>query len=158
LGFNRAAPAMARKQGGKRIRVLFSPMLQWSRANNGAETYQLGNIGVRCLLASMEPRQQWRGNLELCLESFSPVFASMEPRQQWRGNTLPSITVLSLALLQWSRANNGAETSRRRAAGTASPGFNGAAPTMARKRSDWPDHAKSAARFNGAAPTMARKQ
>ena len=90
--------------------------LQWSRANNGAET--LGAITVHPLFlnASMEPRQQWRGNTFLpvarnawitCFNGAAPTMArklvprlsatvrqfvaSMEPRQQWRGNTMQGL-------------------------------------------------------------------
>jgi len=66
------------------------PWLQWSRANNGAETERVCTDEREELVASMEPRQQWRGNVHV-LFSFT----------------------CSRVGLQWSRANNGAETTSR---------------------------------------------
>ena len=132
--FNGAAPTMARKRkrtGGPKDD---HNQLQWSRANNGAETQQCSLQACLCRLASMEPRQQWRGNWDAgkmpsarrgCFNGAAPTMArkqdlcglrlarrdaSMEPRQQWRGNR-------SIVYGQF--------TTQFR--------FNGAAPTMARK-------------------------
>ena len=38
-GFNGAAPTMARKPAKSEIKALENIELQWSRANNGAETF-----------------------------------------------------------------------------------------------------------------------
>ena len=62
--------------------------LQWSRANNGAET----GGSVKAQRAA--------------------YWASMEPRQQWRGNSQSRREGKAMDTLQWSRANNGAETKR----------------------------------------------
>ena len=60
--------------------------LQWSRANNGAETMTCWLMLASSDAASMEPRQQWRGNVVITADGFTQSAASMEPRQQWRGN------------------------------------------------------------------------
>jgi len=87
-------------------------LLQWSRANNGAETCCARfSDGVSSLL-------QWsRANNGAETINRHQVFrlpslASMEPRQQWRGNTVNIGNNDLVVRLQWSRANNGAETLR----------------------------------------------
>jgi len=62
-------------------------------------------------------------------------------------------------MLQWGRANDGAEIiNSLTALATSSAGFNGAAPMMARKYAgtiERPERGQKS--FNGAAPMMARK-
>ena len=61
--------------------------------------------------------------------------------------------------LQWSRANDGAETIRPvRARGPPPHRFNGAAPMMARKPGRGVAVQRIGVSFNGAAPMMARKR
>ena len=75
-------------RGNKTYAGYVSPvaMLQWSRANNGAETGLSCTVNSPRSFASMEPRQQWRGNPMKSLLLRVVHHASMEPRQQWRGN------------------------------------------------------------------------
>ena len=135
ISFNGAAPTMARKPNNVLYRLAFAGSLQWSRANNGAETGMPEKCPLLGEVASMEPRQQWRGNKTYagyvspvamlqwsranngaetglsCTVNSPRSFASMEPRQQWRGNPRVSAsTNFTPRMLQWSRANNGAET------------------------------------------------
>jgi len=186
ISFNGAAPTMARKPNNVLYRLAFAGSLQWSRANNGAETGMpekcplLGEVasmeprqqwrgnktyagyvspvamlqwsranngaetGLSCTVnsprsfASMEPRQQWRGNAGAARSGVSGDIASMEPRQQWRGNPQLRNTHRLGIWLQWSRANNGAETPAGKPGENGKLSFNGAAPTMARKRKTIP--------------------
>jgi len=81
------------------------PRQQWR--GNLQENPDAGGLSA----ASMEPRQQWRGNLVPVPLAPEHAEASMEPRQQWRGNARQgTASTLPSPVLQWSRANNGAET------------------------------------------------
>ncbi len=60
--------------------------------------------------------------------------------------------------LQWSRANDGAETLIKVCVQFEDGSFNGAAPMMARKLRVSLESRARRLRFNGAAPMMARKQ
>jgi len=88
--FNGAAPTMARKPNACWRMCRWCARLQWSRANNGAETIRGLYLQFGLVHASMEPRQQWRGNFYIRHELDYENIASMEPRQQWRGNALVS--------------------------------------------------------------------
>jgi len=89
--FNGAAPTMARKPPLSGGILTSGGQLQWSRANNGAETDQYPQAARSALQASMEPRQQWRGNQKYLSPACDSQKASMEPRQQWRGNLRSAI-------------------------------------------------------------------
>ena len=128
--FNGAAPTMARKprtHAGASGRSSASmeprqqwrgnppvpaaprrPWLQWSRANNGAETHPAGRRLTLDLLHGAAPtmaRKQTSTNAKI--SSMSRRFNGAAPtmaRKRRAGNLSGGDT------LQWSRANNGAET------------------------------------------------
>ena len=87
-GFNGAAPTMARKLVEASKHSERRTGLQWSRANNGAETR-----------SHAERERQW-----IRFNGAAPTMAR-KPRERSKLNG-------SYELLQWSRANNGAETAR----------------------------------------------
>ena len=157
--FNGAAPTMARKHRG--ARAVWGTIASFNGAAPTMARKRVNGVidifSAQC--ASMEPRQQWRGNPRWCDRPDIRIRASMEPRQQWRGNrTFPTRSAKTAECF-----NGAAPTMARKpdlprqGMSVQSSGFNGAAPTMARKqiRNRCPD--LFFARFNGAAPTMARK-
>ena len=112
----------------------FCCQLQWSRANNGAETYK--KIRTQEVYLLLQWSRANNGAETLYLYHLRP----------------------SMLKLQWSRANNGAETPVKGPPQRCPrPCFNGAAPTMARKRVPRCIFVCLVSSFNGAAPTMARK-
>jgi|GEM_PF-4874649 len=126
---------MARKPGAACLIIRSASMLQWSRANDGAET-------ARNRLHEKQVAQlQWsRANdgAETAILHFADLAADVG--------------------LQWSRANDGAETTCPvSASGASAACFNGAAPMMARKPNPANQTNRTPHRFNGAAPMMARK-
>ena len=131
--FNGAAAGMPRKPGDPVHDGMLSDALQWSRGRNAAETrpeaHAVGSAGH----ASMEPRQECRGNLETLRVA------------RWR------------LVLQWSRGRNAAETAPRRKRAPFRDSFNGAAAGMPRKPEMLAAMEPAVTRFNGAAAGMPRK-
>jgi len=111
--FNGAAPMMARKLQSPYPHQFGPHELQWSRANDGAETE------AERLERRKRTLLQWSRANDGAETGNPRIIASRCPR------------------LQWSRANDGAETLNQELSGPTAQSFNGAAPMMARKRWGW---------------------